>query len=37
MKDQLYQNKTFVLKVQNGQGEAKISIQPSESLILEMK
>lgn len=37
LKDQLYQNKLFVLKVQNGQGEAKISIQPSESLILELK
>lgn len=34
LKDQLYQDKTFVLKVQNGQGEAKISIEPSESLIL---
>ncbi|MDQ6529213.1 alpha-amylase family protein [Flavobacterium sp. LHD-85] len=37
MKEQLYQDKTFVLKVQNGQGEAKITIEPSESLILELK
>ncbi|MBJ2125880.1 alpha-amylase family protein [Flavobacterium sp. IB48] len=37
LKEQLYQNKTFVLKVQNGEGEAKIAIQPSESLILELK
>lgn len=37
LKDQLYKDKTFVLKVQNGQGEAKISIEPSESLILELK
>jgi len=37
MEDQLYQKKTFVLKVQNGQGEVKLTIQPSESLILELK
>jgi glycosidase len=37
LKEQLYQNKTFVLKVQNGEGVAKVSIQPSESLILELK
>lgn len=37
VKDQLYQNKTFVLKVRNGEGEVEISIQPSESLILELK
>ncbi|WP_343705908.1 alpha-amylase family protein [Flavobacterium sp.] len=36
LKDQLYKDITFVLKVQNEQGEAKISIEPSESLILEV-
>ncbi|MBS7253221.1 alpha-amylase family protein [Flavobacterium branchiicola] len=35
--DQLDQNKKFTLKVQNGEGKANISIQPSESLILELK
>jgi hypothetical protein len=35
--DQLYQIKKFALKVQNGEGKAKISIEPSESLILELK
>jgi len=37
LKEQLYGTKTFVLKVQNGEGTAKVSIQPSESLILELK
>ncbi|MBZ4034750.1 alpha-amylase family protein [Flavobacterium sp. 17A] len=37
LKEQLYQTKTFVLKVQNGEGTAKVEIQPSESLILELK
>jgi glycosidase len=37
LKEQLYITKKFILKVENGEGVAKVAIQPSESLILELK
>ncbi|MCR4030132.1 MULTISPECIES: alpha-amylase family glycosyl hydrolase [Flavobacterium] len=37
LNEQLYKTKKFILKVENGEGVAKVAIQPLESLILELK